>query len=155
MEKAVQKIIHQAESQISNFLPGKKVRVLVYTASSEKDSFEETHFNMAFINDLLTVISKEYSITKTDLFGKNRRPWLVEIRQIIWLIMRDDLRMSLNDIGRIFDRHHVTIRSGIIHIQDLLEVEINVLVSVQRIQEITKIFLQNRSSSPPKISVTR
>jgi chromosomal replication initiation ATPase DnaA len=57
------------------------------------------------INEVATV----YGITKADLIGPCRKPATMDARRIAMMRIRNETRLSLPAIGRIFKREHTTV----------------------------------------------
>lgn len=64
-----------------------------------------------------------YNVSPAQLIGTSRQHHLVEVRQLCWFLAYTRLRLTHTLIGRIFNRHHSTIISGIDRINQLMASE--------------------------------
>jgi hypothetical protein len=65
--------------------------------------------NQNVIDSVLNKVCIKYEINKKDLFAKRRTKDIVRARNIIHNILNEKYKMSLTDIGKIFNQDHTTV----------------------------------------------
>ncbi|MCB9809707.1 chromosomal replication initiator protein DnaA [Candidatus Peribacteria bacterium] len=73
-------------------------------------------------DDIITFIADYFGIPATDILGTSRKQQVVFARQLCWVLCRDVLRMSYEQIGEDFGgKNHTTIMHGVKKIHQQLE----------------------------------
>lgn len=65
---------------------------------------------MSDLDDLLAFVERETGFERWYLIGRNRTADLAAARAATMVLMREDLRLPIAEIGRIFGRDRATIR---------------------------------------------
>ena len=65
--------------------------------------------NQNVIDSVLNKVCIKYEIKKEDLFAKKRTKDIVRARNIIHNILNEKYKMTLTDIGKIFNQDHTTV----------------------------------------------
>jgi|TARA_R100000231_G_scaffold65726_1_gene52853 hypothetical protein len=65
--------------------------------------------NQNVIDSVLNKVCVKYEIKKEDLFAKKRTKDIVRARNIIHNILNEKYKMTLTDIGKIFNQDHTTV----------------------------------------------
>ena len=65
--------------------------------------------NKNVIDSVVNKVCIKYEISKKDLFGKQRTKDIVRARNIIHNLLNEKYKMSLTDIGKIFNQDHTTV----------------------------------------------
>ena len=65
--------------------------------------------NQNVIDSVLNKVCVKYEIKKEDLFAKRRTKDIVRARNIIHNILNEKYKMTLTDIGKIFNQDHTTV----------------------------------------------
>ena len=65
--------------------------------------------NKNVIDSVINKVCIKYEIGKKDLFGKQRTKDIVRARNIIHNLLNEKYKMSLTDIGKIFNQDHTTV----------------------------------------------
>jgi len=63
--------------------------------------------------EIVSVITKHFSIKKRDLLGNSRARIVAVPRQILMYILRTELNLPLQEIGRIVERDHTTVMHAV------------------------------------------
>jgi cystathionine beta-lyase/cystathionine gamma-synthase len=87
------------------------------TRTKTPKSFEGLKKNADF---LLNIIKME---TRLDLKNKTRRREYVDARAIAFYILKSEMNMSLEAIGRVFNKNHATVLHGIRLFYNLIETD--------------------------------
>ena len=67
----------------------------------------------AEIDSVINKVCVKYEVSKVDLFAKTRTRDIVRARNIIHNILNEKYKMSLTEIGRIFEQDHTTVLNSI------------------------------------------
>ena len=62
---------------------------------------------------MINKVCIKYEVSKKDLFTKTRTTDIVRSRNIIHNILNEKYKMSLSDIGRIFNQDHTTVLNSV------------------------------------------
>lgn len=73
-------------------------------------------------SSLITTIAAVYGVTVADITGRGRPQRVAEARQAVYLLLHEQ-GMSYSRIGRIMERDHGAVSSGIQHLRELAEVD--------------------------------
>ena len=65
------------------------------------------------IDSIINRVCIRYEVSKKELFTKTRTTDIVRARNIIHNILNEKYKMSLSDIGRIFEQDHTTVLNSI------------------------------------------
>jgi hypothetical protein len=68
-------------------------------------------FQIRLANEIMESVSKYYQITVSEITEKRRHAKIVRARQVAAYLLREDLRLSLHEIGAIINRDH----SSVVH----------------------------------------
>ena len=78
--------------------------------------------NIIVPNDIISEVSKYYSITPSDLFGSSRQQAVAQARQIAMYLIREQTNLSLPKIGQLFgNRDHTTVMYANKKVTDLMK----------------------------------
>jgi chromosomal replication initiator protein len=73
-------------------------------------------------NDIISEVSKYYSISADDLFGSSRQQAVAQARQIAMYLIREQTNLSLPKIGQLFgNRDHTTVMYANKKVTDLMK----------------------------------
>lgn len=64
-----------------------------------------------------------YGFTFNEILVPNRRPKYASAREMAWYLLRNVCKMSLPEIGIMFNRHHTTVLHGLVTITGLLDTD--------------------------------
>lgn len=97
---------------------------------------------------MIILFSQSLGLDPMDVLGTSREHPLPLARQLYWKCLRENARYTLKKIGRLSDRHHTTIYSGINKVNDLLSVNDQLTVEMWRkvkgISVETQCFASNK-----------
>lgn len=77
------------------------------------------------LNTLISIIAFECKIPEKELYGKCRKRYKVEAKQIFMYIAHNRYRRSYSETGRVINRNHATVIHGVKTIENLLRVDKN------------------------------
>lgn len=103
-------------SRLNFYKPEFEERKARYTLPNVKQILKTIQKNKDNItpDEILDYIAKYYKISKKDIIGTSRKKDFVVARHITFYIIREQLKMSLEDIGKLFhNRDHTTILSAL------------------------------------------
>lgn len=103
-------------SRLNFYKPEVEERKARYTLPNVKQILKTIQKNKDNItpDEILDYIAKYYKISKKDIIGTSRKKDFVVARHITFYIIREQLKMSLEDIGKLFhNRDHTTILSAL------------------------------------------
>lgn len=83
---------------------------------------------------IIDVICNYYQIGKRSLLGSSRARTLARPRQILMYILRTDLRISLEDVGRIVGRDHSTVMHAVEKITQLNITDVHIREDISKIR---------------------
>lgn len=69
---------------------------------------------------MISEFSRAVGIPELQILEGGREQWLADARHLYWKLLRDKRGFTLQQIARLNDRTHCTIRHGIIRVNDLL-----------------------------------
>lgn len=72
---------------------------------------------MRLANEIMESVSKYYQITVSEITEKRRHAKIVRARQVAAYLLREDLRLSLHEVGAIINRDH----SSVVHAHKLVK----------------------------------
>lgn len=72
---------------------------------------------MRLANEIMESVSKYYQITVSEITEKRRHAKIVRARHVAAYLLREDLRLSLHEIGAIVNRDH----SSVVHAHKLIK----------------------------------
>lgn len=76
--------------------------------------------------EVIEIVCKYYSIAKKNLLGKSRaRPW-ARPRQILMYLLRIELGLPLEEVGKIVERDHTTVMHAVEKINDLKAIDVQI-----------------------------
>lgn len=70
------------------------------------------------LEQLLTIVCKDYNVTEEQLRGAVRNKQVVEARWILWYMLRNYGALSYTQIGNMFNKDHSSIISGVKKLND-------------------------------------
>ena len=82
---------------------------------------------------MITEFSKAVCVPERDILGR-KRGRVSDIREVYWLLLREN-GLYYHEIGRLCDRTHATILSGVRRVRNLIESGDS---EITRIYELTK-----------------
>lgn len=90
------------------------------------------------------------STTVEAMTGKGRTQNEAQARQLVWYVLRQTTPMSLPELGRLFDRNHTTVLSGINRIAEHMRVvPDNYPWMAQLIQEVEAVLRGETPNASP------
>lgn len=92
----------------------------LHASKSEKLYQPKKIINVSFVklnhdvfNKIVDMVCQKYSVSKKDLFTKNRSQDLVRVRNILHNILNEKYKMNLTNIGKYFQQDHTTVLHSI------------------------------------------
>jgi hypothetical protein len=80
-------------------------------AALDSNTKKMNPFQMRLANEIMESVSKYYQITVSEITEKRRHAKIVRARQVAAYLLREDLRLSLHEVGAIINRDH----SSVVH----------------------------------------
>ena len=71
------------------------------------------------VDEVITAVCNHYSIGKRIMLGKGRTKTVAYPRHVLMYILRIEMKLSLEEVGRVLDRDHTTIMHGVDKISHL------------------------------------
>ncbi len=100
-----------------------------------KDKFSPNNIRKLSPEFIIEIVSSYYSITKEDIMSNKRKRQFALPRQIVMFLCRQDINLTYQEIGKIFDKDHSTV----MHSCSKIETEMNENSKLNlEIQEIRK-----------------
>lgn len=97
-------------------------RVLSYvTENPDWQMKEALLYKDKIILAISTALCKTFGHDITYYVGRDRRRELVEVRYMVFLLLREETDYSYNDIGKIFKKNHSTVMFGEQTAKDLIQ----------------------------------
>ena len=85
--------------------------------------------------NLINKVAKYYSLGKRQLLGDSRQLPIVRPRQIVMYLLRNYLRLSLQETGRIVGRDHSTVMNSVEKITNLLSTNVDIQEDIMGIKK--------------------
>ena len=82
-----------------------------------KDMYREKTAYVPTPDDIIDETAKYYGISPKDLRGKSRTREVAQARHIAMYLIRQLTNLSLQDVGRIFDRDHTTVLNSLSNVE--------------------------------------
>lgn len=90
--------------------------------------------------DVINAVAKHFKVSVEDLKGSSRKSRLVFARQIAMYLLRQNLELSLDEVGRsLGDRDHSTVIYGVSKVDKVISSNISVKDEVQRVKSLLNI----------------
>ncbi len=88
--------------------------------------FKPTKPLQPVISECLKTIAKITNQSVSDILSNSRKRVLVDARSIVMFYLKYNTRMSLSDIGQVFNgKNHATVRHSILNHYDLIDADKN------------------------------
>ncbi|MEK7188632.1 MAG: helix-turn-helix domain-containing protein, partial [Patescibacteria group bacterium] len=84
--------------------------------------------------DVISAVSKYYSLNKRVLLGESRTKTIALPRQILMYLLRLELGLPLEEVGRLIGRDHSTVIHAVDKITSLASLDVNVREDILRIK---------------------
>jgi chromosomal replication initiator protein len=95
------------------------------------------------IEEVLTTVASFYGVTRAELLGRSRSREMVHPRQVVMYLAREELQITLPQIGEILGgRDHTTVMYGVEKITDAIDTDDTLRREILAIRE----RLYNRNS---------
>jgi chromosomal replication initiator protein len=85
--------------------------------------------------DLINKIAKYYSLGKRQLLGDSRALPVVRPRQILMYLLRKQVGLPLQEVGRVVGRDHSTVMSAVEKITNLLSTNVDIQEDIMGIKK--------------------
>jgi len=85
--------------------------------------------------DLINKIAKYYSLGKRQLLGDSRALPVVRPRQILMYLLRKQVGLPLQEVGRIVGRDHSTVMNSVDRITNLLSTNVDIQADIMGIKK--------------------
>lgn len=85
-------------------------------------------------DNVIDVICNHYSIGKRALLGKGRSKMMVHPRQVLMYLLRTELNLPLEEVGRLVGRDHTTVMHGVDKIAQLAAGSVDIREDISRIK---------------------
>lgn len=114
----------QAELELSGVSPTVQSTARIFRKLNPHDDFtigEPGRMSLAKSpDDIITLVSEYFQVPATELLGCTRKQEVVFPRQVAWLLCKEVLRMSFENIGETFGgKNHTTIMHGVKKIEQM------------------------------------
>lgn len=87
--------------------------------------------------EVITAVSKYYSIGKRDLLGASRSRPVARPRQVLMYLLRTQMELPLQEVGRLIGgRDHTTVIHGVEKITHLAKDDVNIRADIRGIKEM-------------------
>lgn len=91
------------------------------------------------LEPILEAVSREYKIPVMLLRARRQTAMVLEARQLCYWLARKLTRLSLEEVGAVFDKHKTSVGLGVASIERLRETEPTVLSASERLlQELQR-----------------
>ena len=87
-------------------------------------------------NDVISAVSKHFSLNKKSLLGTSRSRPVARPRQVLMYILRIDLRLPLEEVGRIVGRDHTTVMHAVNKITHMASNDVNIREDIRGIKNM-------------------
>jgi chromosomal replication initiation ATPase DnaA len=103
-----------AQQKMSNHISEiKKSSIIPLSTEKKIIGYQFKKPKRAEIDSVINKVCIKYEVSKKDLFTKTRTTDIVRSRNIIHNILNEKYKMSLSDIGRIFNQDHTTVLNSV------------------------------------------
>ena len=103
-----------AQQKMSNHISEIKKSIIIPLSTEKKIiGYQFKKPRRAEIDSVINKVCIKYEVSKKDLFTKTRTTDIVRSRNIIHNILNEKYKMSLSDIGRIFNQDHTTVLNSV------------------------------------------
>ncbi|PID67400.1 MAG: chromosomal replication initiator protein DnaA [Fusobacteriales bacterium] len=89
--------------------------------------------SMVTAENIIKIVANYYQITEEDLKSKKRKQEILVPRQVSMYIIKENLDITLDGVGKIFDRDHSTVLNAINKIRVKMEEEPTFMMQVKEI----------------------
>lgn len=86
--------------------------------------------------ELITAVSKYYSIGKRMLLGSSRARPVARPRQVLMYLLRTQLSLPLEEVGRLVERDHTTVMHAVEKITHLASMDMQIREDIQGIKRV-------------------
>lgn len=86
-------------------------------------------------NDIINSCALYYNVSVNDIKGRSRSRNIAVPRQIAMYLMRMELDMSLEEIGKVFDRDHATVINSVHKISELSHTDESIMKAISYIKK--------------------
>lgn len=87
-------------------------------------------------DEVIDAVCKHFSIGKRGLLGKSRSKMMAHPRQILMYILRNELKLPLEEIGRVVSRDHTTVMHGVDKITQMASGNVDIREDISRIKSL-------------------
>ena len=87
-------------------------------------------------NDVISAVSKHFSLNKKSLLGASRSRPVARPRQVLMYILRIDLGLPLEEVGRIVGRDHTTVMHAVNKITHMVSSDVNIREDIRGIKNM-------------------
>ena len=88
-------------------------------------------------NDVISAVSKYYSLGKRALLGDSRARPVARPRQLLMYLLRMDLRLPLDEVGRVVgNRDHTTVMHAVEKITNLASTDVQIREDIRGIKNM-------------------
>lgn len=109
--------------------------VLAAVFKNEKESVSNLN-----PKDVIGAVSRHFKVSVEDLRGSSRKSRLVFARQIAMYLLRQNLKLSLDEVGRALgDRDHSTVIYGVSKVDSVIKSDLSVRDEVLRVKSLLNI----------------
>lgn len=139
MNKSIKQILREGENRIQAQLPGFNVKVII--SVPERNASDKKTLDEVGLFTIVSEVSRYVGVDTETLLGRHKIAQLVELREIIWYLVKTNFEISYKTIGNLFDgRDHSSILSGVQTIKDVMDVDADVVEKCKMISNIIKNF---------------
>jgi len=97
---------------------------------------EEKKLNNISPDKMFETVCKHYNVSKKAILGRARSQIIAKPRQILMYLLRTELNMPLEEVGRFLDRDHTTIMHGVDKITNLNSTNGDIREDIMRIKQL-------------------
>lgn len=101
------------------------IRKLNREQGAETIDFKEQNKNVVRgLEDVVDIVAKYFSLTKSDLFGEDRKKEIMTPRQVSMYLIREILNQSYESIGDCFGgRNHTTVMHSCNKVENQMKID--------------------------------
>lgn len=121
-----------SESKIKN----KPIDSDMITSILGKGNIEEERSLRSSPDHVIDAVCEHYSIGKRALLGKGRAKMQSYPRQILMYVLRTELKLPLEEVGRLVGRDHSTVIHGVDKITQMASMNVDIREDISRIKRV-------------------